>query len=66
MPASNRSSGSPSEGREPLWSVADVAAYLGIPVNTLYQWRYLGNGPRSYRSRTVGPVRPGRGPEMAQ
>ena len=49
MPASNRRSGSASEGREPLWSIADAAAYLGIPVNTLYQWRYLGNGPRSYK-----------------
>ena len=49
MLASNGSSGSASEGQEPLWRVADVAAYLGIPVNTLYQWRYLGTGPRSYK-----------------
>jgi len=49
-----------------LWRVADVAAYLGIPVNTLYQWRYLGNGHRSYKVGPLGPVRPGRGPEMAQ
>jgi len=41
------SSGSVS--REPLWSVTDVAAYLSVPVNTLYQWRYLGSGPRSYK-----------------
>jgi hypothetical protein len=24
---------------EPLWTPTDVATYLGIPVQTLYQWR---------------------------
>lgn len=33
----------------PLWSVKEVSEYLGIPVQTLYQWRYLGLGPRAYR-----------------
>ena len=28
---------------------SSYSPYLGIPVNTLYQWRYLGNGPRSYK-----------------
>ena len=34
---------------EPLWTVGDVAAYLGVPVTTLYQWRYRRTGPRAYR-----------------
>jgi predicted DNA-binding transcriptional regulator AlpA len=32
-----------------LWSVEDVSEYLGIPVNTLYQWRYRGQGPAAIR-----------------
>ncbi|MER6666466.1 excisionase [Amycolatopsis sp. WAC 01375] len=28
-----------------LWSVEDVSAYLGVPVKTLYQWKWLGEGP---------------------
>jgi predicted DNA-binding transcriptional regulator AlpA len=32
-----------------LWSARDTAAYLGVPVGTLYQWRCRGEGPRSYR-----------------
>lgn len=32
-----------------LWSVGEVAAYLGVPVRTLYSWNYLGRGPRPYR-----------------
>lgn len=32
-----------------LWGVKDVAHYLGVPVATLYQWRYLGYGPKSRR-----------------
>jgi predicted DNA-binding transcriptional regulator AlpA len=27
----------------------DVSRFLGIPVNTLYQWRHHGVGPRAYR-----------------
>lgn len=34
---------------EPLWTVQDVAAYLGVPVATLYQWRYRRTGPRACR-----------------
>ena len=34
---------------EPLWSVADVAEYLGVPVKTLYQWRYMREGPPALR-----------------
>ena len=34
---------------ESLWTVEDVSAYLGVPVATLYQWRYKGIGPKGYR-----------------
>jgi len=34
---------------ERLLSPDDVAAFLGVPVTTLYQWRYKGIGPRGLR-----------------
>jgi DNA-binding transcriptional MerR regulator len=34
---------------EPLWTVADVAAFLGVPVHTLYGWRTKGYGPPARR-----------------
>jgi len=34
---------------EPLLSPDEVAVILGIPVKTLYQWRYKGVGPRGLR-----------------
>jgi excisionase family DNA binding protein len=34
---------------DPLWSVDDVAAYLRVPKATLYQWRYLGCGPKAIK-----------------
>ncbi|GAB3674175.1 helix-turn-helix domain-containing protein [Angustibacter aerolatus] len=34
---------------EPLWSVQEVAAYLNVPVNTLYGWRSQGCGPDGRR-----------------
>lgn len=34
---------------EPLWTVEDVATFLGVPVATLYQWRYRRTGPRAHR-----------------
>ena len=36
-----------ADGR--LWTAQDVAAYLSVPLTTLYQWRYLGTGPAAYR-----------------
>lgn len=36
-----------SEGK--LLTVADVAELLGIPVATLYAWRYKGEGPKGYK-----------------
>jgi hypothetical protein len=32
-----------------LWTVHDVPAFLGVPVGTLYQWRYMRVGPPAYR-----------------
>lgn len=32
-----------------LWTVKDVADFLGIPVKTLYEWRYQGYGPKGIR-----------------
>ncbi len=32
-----------------LWSVQDVADFLGIPVKTIYQWRAKGYGPKGKR-----------------
>lgn len=32
-----------------LWSVQDVSAFLGVPVATLYRWRYLGCGPEAFK-----------------
>jgi DNA-binding transcriptional MerR regulator len=30
---------------EPLWTIHDVATYLQLPVQTLYQWRRKNTGP---------------------
>ncbi|MEJ7742361.1 MAG: helix-turn-helix domain-containing protein [Nocardioidaceae bacterium] len=32
-----------------LWSVKETAAYLGIPVATMYRWRHHSCGPPAYR-----------------
>ena len=42
---------SPEYGRrgERLMSVQELAAYLDIPVKTIYAWRYHGEGPRGFR-----------------
>jgi len=32
-----------------LWSVEDVAEFLGVPVKTLYRWRQTGYGPKGRR-----------------
>lgn len=34
---------------ERLWTIEDVAEYLGIPVNTLYYWRTKKKGPMAKR-----------------
>lgn len=30
---------------DPLWTIEDVAGYLRLPVQTLYQWRRKNVGP---------------------
>lgn len=32
-----------------LWTIHDVSAYLAVPVQTLYKWRYQGDGPPTLR-----------------
>jgi predicted DNA-binding transcriptional regulator AlpA len=32
-----------------LWSAQDVSEYLGVPVQTLYDWRCKGYGPKGKR-----------------
>ncbi|MFE4855874.1 helix-turn-helix domain-containing protein [Streptomyces sp. NPDC056670] len=36
-------------GRVPLATPQDVAAYLGVPVKTLYQWRHRRIGPNVHK-----------------
>ncbi|MFF0115988.1 helix-turn-helix transcriptional regulator [Streptomyces prasinus] len=35
--------------RGPLATPAEVAEYLGVPVKTLYQWKYRGVGPNVHK-----------------
>lgn len=37
------------DGRSPLASTEEVSAYLQVPLNTVYQWRRKGVGPRAVR-----------------
>lgn len=32
-----------------LWTAEEVSLFLGVPVPTLYRWRYLGIGPKAGR-----------------
>jgi excisionase family DNA binding protein len=34
------------DGMECLMAIADVAAYLGVPIATVRKWNHLGTGPR--------------------
>lgn len=36
-------------GLEPLLDITELAAYLGVPVSTVYDWRTRGKGPAAYR-----------------
>lgn len=38
-----------TQQRAPLAVTPEVAAYLGVPVQTLYVWRTKGVGPRAVR-----------------
>ncbi len=35
--------------QERLWTVQDLAGFLGVPVNTIYKWRSVGGGPPGFR-----------------
>ena len=37
------------DDRETLWTIDQVAAYLGVPKQTLYAWRTRNYGPRGRR-----------------
>lgn len=40
----------PSKGAgEKLLTVGELADWLGVPVRTVYEWRYRGEGPRGYK-----------------
>ncbi|CAN5289630.1 hypothetical protein BH09ACT10_BH09ACT10_28600 [soil metagenome] len=39
----------PATRLDPLLSVRDLAAYLGVPVATIYDWRVDGKGPCGLR-----------------
>jgi predicted DNA-binding transcriptional regulator AlpA len=41
-----------------LWTVNDLSDYLGVPVNTLYQWRTKGYGPTGRRMGKYVRYRP--------
>jgi DNA-binding transcriptional MerR regulator len=32
-----------------LWTPEEVSHFLGVPIATLHQWRYLGTGPKAGR-----------------
>lgn len=32
-----------------LWTLDDVAVYLGVPKGTVYSWRTTGKGPVAHR-----------------
>ncbi len=32
-----------------LWTIDDVANYLGVPKQTIYSWRHTGYGPKGFR-----------------
>ncbi len=35
--------------QRPLCTPRELAAFLGVPVKTLYEWRYRGDGPPAIR-----------------
>lgn len=34
---------------EPLLNLKELSELIGVPVNTLYRWRYRGEGPKGLR-----------------
>jgi excisionase family DNA binding protein len=37
------------ESKDRLLTVQELAAYLAVPIATLYQWRWRGEGPPGFR-----------------
>lgn len=35
--------------RRPLATIAEVSAYLRVPVTTIYDWRHRGVAPKAHR-----------------
>ena len=38
-----------SKNLQPLLTPTQVAEHLGVPITTLYGWKYKGYGPRTLR-----------------
>jgi excisionase family DNA binding protein len=36
-------------GLEPLLGIGELAEYLGVPVQTIYDWRMSAHAPRAYK-----------------
>ena len=36
-------------GPDELWSIQEAAAFLRVPVGTLYQWRHRKIGPSAFK-----------------
>lgn len=36
-------------GLEPLIGVEELAEYLGVPIQTIYDWRLSGTAPRAFK-----------------
>lgn len=53
------------EPGEALLSVAELAAFLGVPVATIYRWRHQRRGPIGYRVGRHVRYRPPRYRAMA-
>jgi excisionase family DNA binding protein len=48
----------PEQRTEKLWSVRELSEFLGIPVDTIYQWRSQGYGPIGRRMGKYVRFRP--------
>jgi excisionase family DNA binding protein len=42
-----------AEARQPLLTVEELAAFLNVGVQTIYNWRQQGKGPRALRLEGV-------------
>ena len=48
-PATDRPAADGAEDQQRLLSARQLADYLQIPLATLYQWRYRGEGPPGFK-----------------